>query len=285
MYVITGASGHLGKLVVAALAKRVAAGEIVAIVRDPAKAADLAAQGVVIRQADYNRPETLGPALAGADKVLLISGNEVGRRVPQHQAVIEAAIAAGARLVAYTSILHADRSPLGLAEEHRQTEAVLKASGAPWALLRNSWYIENYTGSVGQALERGFVQGSAGDGRISAATRADYAAAAAEVLLSADDQARLTYELGGDEAFTMGEFAAELSRQSGKPVAWRNLPVGDYAAALVQAGLPQPLAQMLAESDAAIASGALFDDSRSLGRLIGRPTTTLAQGIAAALGR
>ena len=285
MYVVTGATGQLGRLVVAELADKVPPDQIVAVVRDPAKAEDLAALGVTIRQADYNDPQTLGPALAGATKVLLISGNEVGKRVPQHTAVIEAAKAAGARLVAYTSIVHADTSPLSLAKEHLATEQVLKASGVPWALLRNSWYLENYTGSAAATVEKGSVQAASGEGRISAATRADFAAAAVAVLTSPEDQSGRTYELGGDEAFTRADVAAELSRQSGKPVAYENLSVEDYTAALKAAGLPDPVAEMVAGLDAGIATGALETDSRDLSRLIGRPTTTLAQGIAAALGK
>lgn len=285
MYVVTGATGQLGRLVVAELAGKVGPEQVVAVVRDPAKAEDLAALGVTIRQADYNDPQSLGPALAGAEKVLLISGNEVGKRVPQHTAVIEAAKAAGARLIAYTSIVHADTSPLSLAKEHLATEQVLKASGVPWALLRNSWYLENYTGSAAATVERGVVQAASGEGRISAATRADFASAAVAVLTSPDDQGGRTYELGGDQAFTQADVAAELSRQSGKPIAYRNLSVDDYTAALKAAGLPDPVAEMVAGLDAGIATGALETGSGDLRRLIGRPTTTLAQGIAAALGR
>jgi NAD(P)H dehydrogenase (quinone) len=283
MYAVTGASGQLGRLVIAELLKTVPAGQIIAVVRDPAKAADLAAKGVVVRQADYSRPETLGPALAGADKVLLISGNEVGRRVPQHKAVFNAAKAAGAKLVGYTSVLRADGSKLGVADEHRQTEQALKAAGVPWVLLRNGWYTENYLGNISTALQYGALSGASGEGRISAATRADYAAGTAAVLTSAEPQGGRTYELAGDEAFTMAQFAAELSRQSGKPVAFNNLSEADYKAQLLGFGLPEPIAQMVARSDAAAAQGDLYDDSRQLSRLIGRPTTPLKDVIAKAL--
>jgi NAD(P)H dehydrogenase (quinone) len=280
MYAVTGATGQLGRLVIAELLKTVPAGQVVAVVRDPAKAADLAAKGVVVRQGDYSRPETLAGALAGADKVLLISGNEVGRRVPQHKAVIDAAKAAGAKLVAYTSVLRADGSKLGVAEEHRQTEQALKSSGAPWVLLRNGWYIENYLGNVAPALQYGAVSGASGDGRISAATRADYAAATAAVLTSGEPQAGRIYELAGDEAFTMADFAAELSRLSGKPVAFNRLSEADYKAQLLGFGLPEPVAQMVARSDAAAADGDLYEDGRQLSRLIGRPTTPLRDVLA-----
>ncbi|WP_333972367.1 SDR family oxidoreductase [Sphingobium aromaticiconvertens] len=283
MLAITGATGQLGRLVIAALLRTVPAGEIAALVRDVDKASDLAAKGVVVREADYNRPETLGPALAGVDKLLLISGNEVGHRVPQHKAVIDAAKTAGVKLIAYTSALHADTSPLGLAEEHRQTEALLRESALPTVLLRNSWYTENYTASIPAALQHGVMIGSAGVARIASATRADFANATAAVLVAPEDQAGRVYELAGDEAYTLAEFADELSRQTGKTITFQNLSEADYKAALVGAGLPEAVAAMLAQSDAAAGQGALFDDSHDLGRLIGRPTTPLKDAIAAAL--
>ena len=283
MYAITGATGRLGQLVITALLRTVPAAETAALVRTPAKASDFAAKGVVIREADYSRPETLGPAMSGIDKLLLISGNEVGRRVPQHKAVIDAAKAAGVKLIVYTSVLRADTSPLGVAEEHRQTEALLKASGLPYVLLRNGWYTENYTASIPTALQQGVILGSTGDGRIAAAARADYAEAAAAVLTAEQDQRERTYELAGDEAFTMAEFAAELSRQSGKVVVYRDLPEAEYKAALAAGGLPDAVAAMLARSSAVASRGALFDDSHQLSRLIGRPTTPFKDAIAAAL--
>ncbi|MEQ6332604.1 SDR family oxidoreductase [Sphingobium sp. MK2] len=285
MLAITGATGQLGRLVISALLKTVPAGEIAALVRNIDKASDLAAKGVVVREADYSRPETLGPALAGIDKLLLISGNEVGHRVPQHKAVIDAARTVGVKLIAYTSVLHADTSPLGLAEEHRQTEALLRESGVHYVLLRNSWYTENYTASIPSALQHGVVRGSAGDARIASATRADFADATAAVLVAQEDQAGRVYELAGDEAYTLAEFADELSRQAGMTIIFRNLSEADYKAALVDAGLPEAVAAMLAQSDAAAGQGALFDDGHQLSQLIGRPTTPLKDAIAAALAR
>jgi NAD(P)H dehydrogenase (quinone) len=275
MLAVTGATGKLGQLVVAALLQQLPPGKIAALVRAPAMASELAAKGVIVRQANYDRPETLGPALAGVDKVLLISGSEIGRRVPQHKAVIDAAKAAGVKLIAYTSVLHADTSSLGLADEHRQTEVLLKESGVPYVLLRNGWYTENYTASIPAALQHGALLGSAGEGRIASATRADYAAAAAAILAASEDQGGRIYELAGDEAYTLAEFAAELSRHSGRDVVYRNLPEADYRAALVGAGFPGPVAAMLAQSDAAAGQGALFDDGHQLSKLIGRPTTKL----------
>jgi NAD(P)H dehydrogenase (quinone) len=275
MLAVTGATGKLGQLVVAALLQQLPPGKIAALVRAPAKAFDLAAKGVIVREANYDRPETLGPALAGVTKLLLISGSEIGRRVPQHKAVIDAAKAAGVKLIAYTSLLHADTSLLGLADEHRQTEVLLKESGVPYVLLRNGWYTENYTASIPAALQHGALLGSAGEGRIASATRADYAAAAAAILAASEDQGGRIYELAGDEAYTLAEFAAELSRHSGRDVVYRNLPEADYRAALVGAGFPGPVAAMLAQSDAAAGQGALFDDGHQLSKLIGRPTTKL----------
>lgn len=278
MIVVTGASGQLGRLVIEALLKKLPAGEIVAAVRHPEKVADLAARGVQVRQADYDQPASLASAFKGADKLLLISASEVGRRVPQHRAVIEAAKAAGVGLLAYTSILHADTSPLPLAAEHQETESLIRASGLPAVILRNGWYSENYLAGIPAALQYGVVLGSAGEGRIASAARADYAEAAATVLML-DNQAGRIYELAGDQAYTLGELAREISQQSGKAVDYQNLPESEFKAALLGAGLPEGLATLLAESDIGASKGGLFDDGRQLSRLIGRPTTTLAAQI------
>jgi NAD(P)H dehydrogenase (quinone) len=283
MLVITGATGQLGRLVIEQLLEVVPAVEIVAAVRNPAKAADLQALGVQVRHADYSQPATLDSAFAGAEKILLISSSEVGQRQAQHQAVIDAAARAGVKLIAYTSVLHADTSQLALAEEHRQTEAALAQSGLPFALLRNGWYSENYTAGIPAALEHGAMLGSAAQGRISSAARADYAAAAVAVLTASQSQAGRVFELAGDESYTLSEFAAELSRQAGKRIPYTDLPPADYRAVLLQAGLPPFVADLLADSDAAAAKGALFDDGRQLGELIGRPTTPLSTTIAATL--
>ena len=282
MIVITGATGQLGRLVIQSLLAKLPATQIVAAVRNPARAVDLAAQGVQIRQADYTDPASLVTAFQGAEKVLLISSSEIGQRAAQHRNVIDAAKKAGVSLVAYTSILHADRSPLGLAAEHAATEAYLREPGMPNVLLRNGWYTENYLASVPPALQHGAFIGSAGEGRISSAARADYAEAAA-VALTAPAQAGKVYELAGDDSYTLTEFAAELSRQSGKPVPYVNLPEADYKAALLGAGLPEPIANLLADSDVGASKGGLFDDQHQLSALIGRPTTSLAALMPAAL--
>ncbi|NDL61569.1 SDR family oxidoreductase [Acerihabitans arboris] len=282
MIVITGATGQLGRLVIAELLKTHPAAELVAAVRSPQKAQDLAALGVNVRQADYNRPETLDSAFQGAEKLLLISSNEIGRRVEQHRAVVDAAKRAKVTLLAYTSLLRADTSPLGLGEEHRATEALLHDSGLPVALLRNGWYSENYAAGIPAALARHALAGAAGDGRIASAARADYAAAAAAVL-TLDGQAGKSYELAGDGAYTLTELAAEISRQAGAEVKYVNLPRDEYQALLIKAGLPAPIAALLADSDAGAAQGGLFDDRRQLSRLIGRPTTPIKDTVAAAL--
>lgn len=279
---VTGASGQLGRQVIEQLLESVPGTGIVALVRDPAAVQDLQAAGVQTRQADYDRPATLAAALAGVDKLLLISSNAIGRRTDQHRAVIEAARQAGVKLIAYTSILHADSSPLPLAVEHRETEALLRDSGIDHVLLRNGWYTENYLASVPAALQHGVLLGAAGNGRIASAARADYAQAAAAVL-TREGQAGKVHELAGDEAYTLAGFAEALASASGKPVKYQDLAPAAFEAALLEAGLPQGLAALLAESDAGAARGGLFDEGRQLSRLIGRPTTPLAKLIGAAL--
>jgi NAD(P)H dehydrogenase (quinone) len=282
MIAVTGATGHLGRLTLDALLDRgVPADELVAAVRDTDKAADLAARGVHVRLADYDRPDTLAAAFAGVDKVLLISSDAVGRRVGQHRNVIDAAVAAGVALLAYTSVVRADTSQMVLAADHRETEVLVRASGVPFSLLRNSWYLENYTGQLPQYLEHGAILGSADDGRVSAATRADFAAAAAAVLVG-EGHENSVYELGGDKAFTLPELAAAISERAGRDIVYRDLPVEEYAQVLVGAGLPEPVATMLADSDAGIARGDLFVDSGDLSRLIGRPATRYTDAVAAA---
>lgn len=276
---VTGATGQLGRLVVDKLRQKVPAAAIAALVRSPDKAADL---GVSVREADYDRPETLDKALAGVETLLLISASELGRRAVQHRNVIEAAGKAGVGRIVYTSLLHADTSPLSLAEEHRQTEAALKASGIPFTVLRNGWYTENNTGAIGGALAGGALIGGAGEGRISSASRADYAEAAVAAL-TGDGHGGKVYELAGDHAWTLADLAAEISRQTGKDIPYRNLSEADYAAALKGFGLPDALAGAIAGWDAAISQDAVFDEGRQLSALIGRPTTPLADSVAEAL--
>lgn len=273
---VTGATGQLGRLTIARLKSLLPAGGIVALARNPGKAADL---GVETRAFDYDRPETLAAALPGVERLLLISSSELGKRAGQHRAVIEAAKAAGVGQIVYTSLLHADRSPLSLAEEHVATEAMLAESGIPHAVLRNGWYAENYTGAIPAALAHGALIGAAGEGRISAAARADYAEAAA-LVLAGEGHLGKAYELAGDEGWTLAGLAAELSAQSGRAIPYRDLSQADYTAALTGAGLPEGLAAAIASWDAGAAQGALFDDSRTLSRLIGRPTATLAEVVA-----
>lgn len=282
---VTGASGQLGQLVIDQLLATVPAARITATVRSSEAAAALAALGVQARIADYDRPDSLDTALAGVGRVLLISSSAHGRRAAQHRNVIEAAQRAGVGLLAYTSLLRADTSPLGLAGEHRDTEATLRASGLPFVLLRNGWYTENYTSSIPGALARGALIGSAGEGRIASAARADYAAAAAAVLTAPQDLAGRTFELAGDGSYSLAELAAEAARQSGRPVGYKDLPEADYRAALIGAGLPEARASLLADSDAGASKGALFDDGRQLSALIGRPTTPMAATVAQALAR
>ncbi|EFH7776431.1 TPA: NAD(P)H:quinone oxidoreductase [Escherichia coli] len=278
MIAITGATGQLGHYVIESLKKTVPVSQIVAIVRNPAKAQALAAQGITVRQADYGDEAALTSALQGVEKLLLISSSEVGQRAPQHRNVINAAKAAGVKFIAYTSLLHADTSPLGLADEHIETEKMLADSGIVYTLLRNGWYSENYLASAPAALKHGVFIGAAGDGKIASATRADYAAAAARVISEAGHEGKV-YELAGDSAWTLTQLAAELTKQSGKQVTYQNLSEADFAAALKSVGLPDGLADMLADSDVGASKGGLFDDSKTLSKLIGRPTTTLAESV------
>ena len=278
MIAITGATGQLGQQVFANLLNTTAANQLVAVVRNPAKAEALSQKGVVVRQADYGDEAALTRALQGVDKLLIISSSEVGLRAPQHRNIINAAKAAGVKFIAYTSLLHADTSPLGLADEHVTTEKMLADSGIPFALLRNGWYTENYLASAPAALEHGVFIGAAGEGKIASATRADYAAAAARVIAE-DGHAGKVYELAGDHGWTLSELAAELAKQSGKNVVYQNLSQADFAAALKSVGLPAGLADMLADSDVGASKGGLFDDSHTLSKLIGRPSTPLAESV------
>jgi NAD(P)H dehydrogenase (quinone) len=279
--VVTGATGHLGRLAVEALVQRGVPGEeVVATGRRTETLADLADRGVVVRAADYDDEASLEEAFAGADRLLLVSGSEVGQRVRQHGNAIAAARAAGVGFIAYTSIAHADTSTLLLAEEHRATEQLLAGAGVPHALLRNSWYTENYSGQLPVYLEHG-ITGAAGDGAVSAATRADYAAAAAAVVAT-DGHAGAVYELGGPP-FTMTELAQVVSAATGRTVTYTDLPVERYRQVLVAAGLPEPVAAVLADGDRGVAAGELLVEGDDLARLLGRAPTSLPEAVAAAV--
>lgn len=281
--VVTGATGRLGRLVVERLLETgVPAAGIAAVVRDKEKAADLAARGVELRLADYDDPATLTGAFRVGDRVLLVSGNEVGRRVPQHTAVIAAARAAGVAQLAYTGVLGGPEADFELAEEHKATERAILDSGLPHTFLRNGWYTENYTEQLGPVLEHGAVVANAGEGRIASATRADYAAAAAAVL-TGDGHLGRAYELSGDTAWSLAEYAAEVARHSGKEIVHRNVPAETHLEILTGAGVPAPFAAILVDVDRAIERGLLARGDGDLARLIGRPTTPLAETVAAAL--
>ncbi len=274
---ITGATGQLGRLAIAALKTRAPGAEVIALARNAA--ADL---GVPVRAFDYTKPETLAPALAGVETLVLISSSDFNDRAGQHKAVIEAAKAAGVGRIVYTSLLKGDASPMILAQDHIATEAYLAASGLAHTVLRNGWYTENHTGSLGGAIAAGAMIGASGEGRIASAARADYAEAIAVTALDATHAGKV-YELAGDAAPTMTEFAAEVGRQIGKPLPYNDLPPATYAGILQSFGLPEGFANILADSDVQASKGALFDDSRTLSALIGRPTTPIAATIAAAL--
>ena len=280
--VITGATGQLGRHVVEALLERnVPAEDIVAAGRSVEKLAGFAERGVRVKAMDYADARSVAAALKGAQKVLLISGSEVGQRVEQHRTVIEAAKAEGVELLAYTSIANADTTGMRLAAEHQATEAILRESGVPFVLLRNGWYLENYTDQLPGTLAQGGLAGSAGDGRVSAASRVDYAHAAAAVLV-AEDQAGRIYELGGDNAFSMADLAAEITAATGKAITYQDLPAPDYAGMLAGFGVPEAFADILADSDLGIARGDLLVSTGDLRRLIGRPATSLSEAVRAA---
>ena len=281
MIVVTGATGQLGHLVIDELLKTVEANQIIAAVRTPAKATGLAERGVQVREADYARPETLDTAFAGASRLLLVSGTDLGRREEQHRNVIEASKAAGVRFVAYTSILHCDTSPLFLAREHLATEHYLQSSGLTYSLLRNGWYYENQTAAIPQALKSGAFIGASGEGRFAAASRSDYAAAAAVVLTSKAHESSVL-ELGGDQPYTRAELTAEVSRQTGKAIRYNNLSEAEFVK-ILSGFLPAIVAKSIADAETHAAQGALDDNSRTLSHLLGRPTANLAEAVTNAL--
>ncbi|MCK2022528.1 SDR family oxidoreductase [Microbacterium sp. kSW2-24] len=276
---VTGATGQLGRLVIDSLLERGAEpSSIVAGVRDLTKASDIAARGVRTAVVDYDRADTIAAALEGVDSVLLISGSEVGRRTAQHQAVIDAAKAAGVGKLVYTSAPKAPTSDLVLAPEHKATEELIAASGIPAVILRNNWYTENYAGNIAQARETGVLAASVGDGRVASASRKDFADAAAVVLLE-DGHLGQAYELGGDVAWTYDELAAAIAEVIGSPVEYRALTAEEHAAALESAGLDAGTVGFVTALDAGIRDGALADTDGTLARLIGRPTTPLVEGL------
>ncbi|UQW99666.1 SDR family oxidoreductase [Streptomyces sp. RerS4] len=282
--VVTGATGHLGRLVIDAVLSTHPADSVAAVIRDKEKAADLAERGVELRIADYNHPETLAGAFERGDRVLLISGSEVGQRVAQHTAVIDAAKAAGVAQLAYTGVLGGDEADFDLAAEHKVTERLILDSGLPYTFLRNGWYTENYTANLAPVLAHGTVVASAGDGRIASATRADYAAAAAAVLTGpAEEHLNKTYELSGDTAWSLAEYAAEVAAQTRREITYSNVPAEEHLAILTGAGVPGPFAEILVDVDRAVERGALARRTGDLSRLIGRPTTPLTTTIAEAI--
>ena len=279
---ITGATGQLGNLVIEQLLQLTAAQNIVALVRKIDKAEHFKVQGIEPREFDYDHPETLVPALSGIDKLLLISANEIGRRTPQHQAVIDAAKVAGVPYLAYTSLLRADTSPLGLAQEHRETEKLIQDSGITYTFLRNNWYSENYLAGVAHTIEIGTLFGAAQDGRISSASRIDYAEAAAKVLTSTGHENK-TYELAGSESFSLSDLATFIGQAVNKDIIYQNLRAEEYTQGLTQAGLPAGLVDVIVDADIQTIQGAMYSDSKDLEQLIGHKTTSIQDAIKAAL--
>ncbi len=276
---ITGATGQLGTLALEQLKSRTDAANLVALVRSPEKVKEVDAIAF-----DYDKPEGLAESLKGIDSLLLISGNEIGQRARQHENVIKAAKEAGVKWLIYTSILKADSSTISLAAEHLATEKLLKASGIPFTILRNGWYTENYTGSISGALSAGAFIGSAEDGKISSAVRADFAEAIA-VVLTTEGHAGKIYELAGDEAYTLSELAAEISKQSNKDIPYQNLPEEEYSKALKGMGLPEGIADAIASWDVSASKGDLHSEDNTLSKLIGRPTKSLSYAVKEALAQ
>jgi len=278
---ITGATGQLGRKVVESLKEKVSAEQIIALVRSPEKASDM---GVEAREFDYSKPETLEKGLEGIDRLILISSSEIGKRAEQHTNVIEAAKKAGIKWIVYTSLLHADTSSLSLAPEHLESEAAIKESGIDYTILRNGWYTENYTASIPSAVENGALIGSGGDGKISSATREDFAEAAVAALLDESNKGKV-FELAGDNSYRLTDLAAEISKQTGKDIPYKNLPEDEYAAILKKAGLPEFFAEAIASWDTSASKGDLFDEGHQLSKLIGRPTTSLSKTVQEVLNK
>jgi NAD(P)H dehydrogenase (quinone) len=279
-YGITGATGKLGRLTISALLDQgVPGASIVALARSTPRAADLASSGIQVRAADYDQPQTLPAALEGVDVLLLISAPQVGKRLPQHRAVIDAAAAVGVQRIAYTSVLHADTTDLVLAPDHAATEQLLRDSGLSTTVLRNGWYIENYTDKLPQYLASGEILNATDGGRVAAATRADYAQAAAVTLTGAGHEGRV-YELGGP-AFTMAELAATITHVTGTNVASHDVSAPELQAALEATGIPAATAAFVSALDQATARGELDTDPAALSELIRRPTTTLETALRA----
>ncbi|TID31103.1 hypothetical protein CANINC_000347 [Pichia inconspicua] len=279
---ITGATGQLGQLVIQTLLKSQSPKNIVGLVRNLEKAQNLKDQGIEVRLFDYDKPETLVPALKGVERLLLISSNNIGNRVPQHKQVVDAAKEAGVTFLAYTSLLFADKSKLSLADEHLQTENYIKQSGLDWSFLRNGWYIENYLGAVQNVIQTGTLYGSAKDAKISGASRQDFAEAAAKVLTTDGHNGKI-YELAGSESFTLSDLAKAISDVSGKEVKYQDIPPADYTAALLSHGLPEGLVKVIVEADEYAIDGALYDDSKTLEKLIGHPSTPLKEAVEQAI--
>lgn len=276
---VTGASGQLGQLVISQLLERTEAKNIVALVRNPEKLSDLSSKGIEVRAFDYaHNADELSIQLAGVDKLLLISSSEIGQRTTQHQNVINAAKLAHVKFVAYTSLLKADTSPLLLAQEHVETEQYLKTSDIPYTLLRNNWYSENYAMGLAQAVEQGKIFGATHHGKIASASRLDYATAAG-VVLTQEGHENKVYELAGDTSYTLDDVAKWVTEISKKEVTYNDLSEEEYKALLIQVGLPEGFASILANSDDGVFKDALYSDSKDLHKLIGRATTSMQETI------
>ena len=284
MYFLTGATGKLGRIVLDLLLQDVPANKVRVMARQPDSLAPYARRGVEVVKADFDQPDSLKVALKGVHVALLISGSAVGKRIQQHQAFLEAASRNAVARLVYTSLLRADASKMALAEEHWQTEEAIRRTGIPATILRNGWYFENYTDRLDAIRAQGGIVGCAKDGRVNAASRRDYAEAAAHVLLGKGGVGG-THELAGDKGFTLTELAEEIGRQTKQPCRYTDVDANKLGATLRAADIAPPFADFLVDCDLGIARGDLADETGELHKLIGRATTTLQQAVAAGLAQ
>ncbi|MDB5103613.1 MAG: hypothetical protein JWP91_1302 [Fibrobacteres bacterium] len=275
---VTGATGHFGSKVMERLLEHVPAKHLIASVTDPKRAGNLKKRGVDVRHGDFDFTHTLDHAFKGADRMLLIStmgDNET--RIRQHLAAVEAARQAKVKFIAYTSIAKADNTSLWLGEVHRATETAIRATGIPFCLLRNNWYLENEAPVFKAALDGAPVTTSAGEGKVGWALRSDYALAAANVL-TGTGHGNKVYELSGPP-LTYPGLAAVMSTVIKRQVPYHNLDDSTFAKFLSQSGWPQELVFLTVEIHRAIREGALDVNRLDLETLMGRPVTPLANGI------
>ena len=275
--VITGASGHLGRGVVEEALQRVDAADLILVTRHPDALAEDAERGAQVRHGDFTDPAGLGEAFAGGERLLLISSSVIGpERVAQHHTAIDAAVAAGVRFIAYTSIVNpSDENPAAVAPDHKATEDKLRSSGVEWAFLRNSIYADLEADNLAAAQATGTLVTNAGNGRIAYLARADAAAAAAAVIMGSGHEGK-AYDITGPELLDADDRAAVFAAIAGTPVEVVHVDDEAYAAGLAEAtGLPIEAGRLYASFGRAAREGRLDASSDALERLTGRRGTSL----------